>query len=194
MPTFTTLDVETANHARGSICQIAMVTYEGGRIVHEWQSLVDPRTHFSSGNVAVHGIRAADVRGAPTFAELWPTIAELAAGRTLVAHNSAFDRSCLAAACADVGLAASQTPWLCTVRVARRAWADELPRFGLKAVAAHIGFPFRHHDALEDARACGAVLLAACERTGLDVPGWLNRVERPVRERVSPRRRYGHAA
>ena len=37
-----------------------------------------------------------------------------------------------------------------------------------------------HHDALEDAKAAGHVLLAAMKVTGLDVEGWLRRVEQPI--------------
>ena len=43
-----------------------------------------------------------------------------------------------------------------------------------------IGFEFEHHDALEDAKACGAVLLAAIEKSGMDIQGWLTRVGQPV--------------
>lgn len=39
---------------------------------------------------------------------------------------------------------------------------------------------FHHHDALEDAKACGHVLLAAIEATGMSADDWLVRVERPI--------------
>ena len=179
---FVALDVETANRNGGSICQIGIVAFENGAIVDEWQTLVNPRARFDAGNVRVHGIRPADVADAPTFRQIAGEIHERTTGQIVVAHNASFDRSCLRYAHKDARLAEPDARWLCTVRVARRAWADELDRFGLKVVASHLGLRFQHHDALEDARACGQVLQAACELTGLDPEAWLTRVGRPVRE------------
>ena len=180
---FVALDVETANRNGGSICQIGIVTFEHGRIVDEWQTLVNPRARFDAGNIRVHGIRPQDVDDAPTFRQIAGEIHERTTGQIVVAHNANFDRSCLRYAHGEARLMEPDARWLCTVRVARRAWAGELERFGLKVVAGHLGLRFQHHDALEDARACGQVLVAACERTGLCARDWLERVERPVRER-----------
>jgi len=52
--------------------------------------------------------------------------------------------------------------------------------YGLHNVCAAIGYEFRHHDALEDAKAAAQVLLAAMYETGLDPAGWLKRVQQPV--------------
>lgn len=43
-----------------------------------------------------------------------------------------------------------------------------------------MGYKFEHHDALEDAKAAGHVLLAASAETGLDIEGWLKRVNQPI--------------
>lgn len=43
-----------------------------------------------------------------------------------------------------------------------------------------LGIEFRAHDAVEDARAAGEVLLQAIRETGLDLPGWLARVKQPI--------------
>ena len=179
---FVALDVETANRRGGSICQIGIVTFEGGRVVDEWQTLVNPRDRFDAGNIRVHGIRPNDVANAPTFREIAGEVHERTTGQIVVAHNCNFDRSCLRYAHEDARLREPDAKWLCTVRVARRAWAGELERFGLKVVAGHLALEFRHHDALEDARACGNILVAACERTGMSPADWLARVERSVRE------------
>ena len=185
---FVALDVETANRRGGSICQIGIVTFERGRIVDEWQTLVNPCDRFDAGNIRVHGIKPCDVEGAPTFRQIAGEIHERTTGQIVVAHNSSFDRSCIRYAHGDARLREPDAKWLCTVRVARRAWADELDRFGLKVVAGHLGLEFRHHDALEDARACGNILVAACERSGLTPSQWLERVERPVPSSPRPAR------
>lgn len=71
--------------------------------------------------------------------------------------------------------------WLDSARVARRAWPDcAWSGYGLANVCERIGYKFRHHDALEDAKASGRVLLAAIDATGLDIGAWLKRVKQPI--------------
>jgi DNA polymerase-3 subunit epsilon len=43
-----------------------------------------------------------------------------------------------------------------------------------------LGYDFKHHDALEDAKAAAHILLAASSESGLDVEGWLRRVRQPI--------------
>jgi DNA polymerase-3 subunit epsilon len=43
-----------------------------------------------------------------------------------------------------------------------------------------LGYQFAHHDALEDAKAAAHIVLAAMEKTGIDLHGWLSRVEKPI--------------
>lgn len=43
-----------------------------------------------------------------------------------------------------------------------------------------MGYDFAHHDALEDAKAAGHILITAINRSGLDIDGWLKRVEQPI--------------
>jgi DNA polymerase-3 subunit epsilon len=47
-------------------------------------------------------------------------------------------------------------------------------------VSASIGYNFQHHDALEDAKAAGNILVAAITQTGLDLDAWLTRVRQPI--------------
>ena len=59
-----------------------------------------------------------------------------------------------------------------------------------------LGISFSHHDAEEDARVAGEILLHAIARTGLSVNEWLARVERPINEernRASATRTSRHA-
>ncbi len=63
--------------------------------VEEWCSLVNPQRDL--GPQDIHGIQARDVRDAPTFSDRADDLAELLAGRTVVAHNLGFDSRFLAA-------------------------------------------------------------------------------------------------
>ncbi len=184
---FVALDVETANPDQGSICQIGIVVYQGGRITATWQSLINPEENFHPGNIAVHGIRPRDVASAPTFPEVHDRlIASLAS--QVVAHHSPFDRVAFGKVATRYQLDAIPCHWLDTVKVARRAWPASTTGYGLASLAGTLGIRFRHHAADEDARAAGEVLLRAISDTGLTVPDWLIRVNQPVKPRVKKTR------
>ena len=47
-------------------------------------------------------------------------------------------------------------------------------------MAAHLGIEYRAHDASEDARCAGEILLRAIEETGLPLERWMTRVNEPI--------------
>ncbi len=79
-----------------------------------------------------------------------------------MAHNASFDCSVLRQSLTQYGLLFPTLSYLCSVKVAKRTW-PELPSHRLDSVAAHIGFKFKHHNALEDALACGHIIARAME-------------------------------
>jgi DNA polymerase-3 subunit epsilon len=166
---FTALDFETADYGADSACALALVRVEGVRIVSRDLFMIrPPRSRFAFTHI--HGITWEHVRREPTFAELWPEIeAKLAGAAFLAAHNAPFDRGVLAACCAVAGHAPPSLDFLCTVRLARRAW--RLPRANLPAVCAHLGIELRHHDPASDAEACARIAIAArAEGIALGLP------------------------
>ena len=156
---FVAVDVETANNNRGSICQIAIVEFRSGDIVNEWSTLVDPDEAFFPANIEIHGIRPEHVAGHPTIRELTGEIHGRLNGRLVVSHTL-FDQQSLSIACPEV---AHGLKWLDTCDAARRAWPS-LPSHRLPDLAVRLGIEFSHHDALEDARTAGKVLIAALQR------------------------------
>ena len=179
---FVAVDVETANPTMSSICQVGLAGFSDGVLAFEWKTYIDPRDYFHPMNVAIHGIDRAVVAEAPTFGMVADVLFDHLTG-TIVASHMPFDRVALHQACAMYELDPPALTWLDTARVARRAWADCAYRgYGLANVCSKIGYDFGHHDALEDAKAAGQVLLAACEVTGLSVKEWLVRVEQSIGE------------
>ena len=89
------------------------------------------------------------------------------------------------------GLERLQVTWLDSCKVVRRAWPDLFGKrgYGLGKVAKQLGIEFRHHDAVEDARAAAEIVLHACHETKLDIDGWLQRVKQPINERSRERSR-----
>lgn len=185
---FVAVDVETANPNMSSICQIGLVRFEGGRETAYESVLVDPQVYFDPYNVEIHGIDEDAVRGAKTFAELHDWLCGWTAGEVVVCHTH-FDRVAFQQACDDCEIAALACTWLDSARVARRAWPQFAQRgYGLANVAAHCGISFEHHDALEDARAAGLIVLKAIEHTGHDIETWLKQIRRSMGQGEAIRR------
>jgi DNA polymerase-3 subunit epsilon len=170
---FVAVDVETANSDPRSICQIGIAGFHQGKLIERWQSLVDPRDRFDAGNMAVHGIRAAAVRGAPTFGEVYPEL-QMRFGGRIVASHTPFDRRAICGAAEAMGLPHPECRWLDTAKVVRRTWPEFSKKgYGLANLTRAFGIAFQHHDALEDARAAGEILVRALNESGRSVEEWL---------------------
>lgn len=177
---FFSIDVETANPNMASICQVGVAEYQDEKLVREWVSLVDPDDYFCPVNVSIHGIDEPAVVGAPIFEEVYEQLASMLEGNVVVCHTH-FDRVALTQACDLAGLTPLDVVWLDSAKVARRAWSQFAQSgYGLSSVASFIGYEFKHHDALEDAKAAGEILLAAVRHTQVSVSEWLERVERTL--------------
>jgi DNA polymerase III subunit epsilon len=177
---FVAIDVETANADMGSICQIGIARFAEGRLVDEWSSLVDPEARFAEANIAIHGIEPDHVNGMPRLPDIADTLRSRLNGKICVSHMP-FDRSALAKAFRRYDLPPLAPSWLDSAAVVRRTWADLSQKgYGLKSVCQRIGYEFRHHDALEDAKAAGYVLLAAMREARCDLKSMLVRVTQPV--------------
>lgn len=175
---FIALDVETANPNMSSICQIGIVHFEDGKPVDTWSSLVNPLDYFDDVNVSIHGIREKDVRGAPNFKQISAEINRRVGGQVVAIHTT-FDRSAITQAASKHCTIIPDCFWLNTASVARRAWPEVAQRgYGLAPLAAKLGIKFKHHDATEDARAAGIILIRAMAEMELDLAGCMDRVKR----------------
>ena len=85
----------------------------------------------------------------------------------MVCHTM-FNQRALARAFAKYGLAGFDCRWLDSSWVARQSWTSP-SGYSLAVICDLIGHEFKHHDALEDAKAAGAVILEARRKTGLNV-------------------------
>jgi DNA polymerase-3 subunit epsilon len=179
---FTAIDVETANPDFASICQIGVVQFHDGHVANRWTTFVNPEDFFDPVNVRIHGITAETVRSAPVFRDVKARLDPLLQS-TVVCCHTAFDRLAVRAVHAKYRLDHLPLTWLDTSRVVRRAWPERSHSgYGIRPVAEMLGISFHHHDAEEDARVAGEILLHAMARTGLSVNEWLARVERPINE------------
>ncbi len=177
---FIAIDVETANPDLASICQIGLATFRDGSAATTWGRLVNPEDDFDPVNVAIHGITHEVVRREPTLPKLFTKLQECLTGEIVVCHT-AFDRLSLARAAEKYQLPAINCTWLDSAKVVRRTWpAHAHSGYGLGNIAKSLGIVFKHHDAQEDARAAGEIVLRAIAETGRTLDEWLVRVCQPI--------------
>jgi DNA polymerase-3 subunit epsilon len=159
MSTFAAIDFETANFRPDSACAVGLVVVKGRRIVRREHHLIrPPDRQFAFTHI--HGLTWDDVREAPTFAELWPLLAETIGDvGFLAAHNASFDRRVMEACCRTYDLARPSQPYVCTVKIARTVW--RLFPTKLPDVCRHLKIPLVHHQADSDAEACARIVIAA---------------------------------
>ena len=177
---FIAIDFETANPDLASICQLGAVSFQGGKAVKTWQTLINPKDYFDPLNVSIHGIDEDMVKDAPTFPKIFDSL-RCIIEKQLVACHTHFDRVALISVIEKHRLPKIDCTWLDTARVARRAWGKfSHAGYGLKSVADELGIRFNHHVAGEDARACGEILLRAIDETGVGLHDWLVLVNKRI--------------
>ncbi len=176
--------------------EVAIVMTEHGRVVDQYQSLMNPGRPIPGFISQLTGITNAMVRTAPPVAAVMAEAARFVGQAPLVAHNASFDRKFWQAELAGLGLDNAQ-PFACTVLLSRRLY-PQAPNHKLGTLAGHLGLTRegRAHRALSDALVTAALLgriqddltgrhglpeathallcdLQECTRAA--VPGWLRR-------------------
>ncbi|WP_018428578.1 3'-5' exonuclease [Hoeflea sp. 108] len=158
------IDFETANEKRSSPCSVGLAWIEDGAVIRVEERLIRPRDmRFSRFNMAVHGIRPEDVEDAAEFPEVMEEFEADLSDTLVIAHNASFDMSVLRASYQLYGVSCPDIDYVCTLKMAKVVWR-ELASHRLNEVSRHIDFSFRHHNAAEDAHACGEVALAAARK------------------------------
>ena len=155
MENFAAIDFETANNERTSVCSVGVVIVRDGEIVDSFYSLIQPEpNYYNYWCTQVHGITRHDTESAPVFPEVWKQIEPLIDGLPLVAHNKAFDESCLKAVFRCYQMDYPDYEFHCTCQAARRAFPNA-ENHQLHTISMLCGFRLEnHHHALADAEAC----------------------------------------
>lgn len=183
MMDFVAIDFETATRWPDSACSVALVDIRDGAVAGSYYSLIrPPGCRFDIRNIRIHGITPAMVEGERNFSNVWPELMERLSGRVVVAHNAPFDMNVLRHLLLRYHLTAPAFQQCCTVQIARRVW-PELPNHRLETVGTFLHVDFQHHNALEDARACAMIPLAAARKCGA---GSLEELSRQLQVNIKP--------
>ena len=156
---FAVIDVETTGLSarQDRVLEIAVVRTDAqGHIAGEWSQRIDPEGPV--GATHIHGITAADVRGAPKFRDLIPDLNNWLQGTVIVAHNARFDLAFIRAEYSYAGWELPWVPSLCTLD-ASNYYLPNMDRRRLADCCAAARVQLRGaHSALGDARATAGLL------------------------------------
>lgn len=108
---FVVLDTETTNLPAngGEVIQIGIAGKNGGVLIN---SLIKPKGTISPEAEAIHKIGYKMLEDKPTFAEVYPLLMEVMAGKLIVAFNSPFDNAIFNHSCDLYGLAKPDVEWV----------------------------------------------------------------------------------
>ena len=182
------LDIETTGFDpdNDSIIEIAAALMRGPEVLGRFHTLVDPGRPIPLDTVRLTGINDAELAGAPCAEAAVTRLSEFVAGRDVVAHHAAFDRSFLVRV---GGKTAFPGAWIDSLQLARIG----LPRLRshrLRDLAEAFGAKPPTHRATDDVEALAVVwrvalcgldalppaLVARLAVLGADAPWALRRV------------------
>ncbi len=146
------LDTETTglDYTRERIIEFAAVRLENGKIVDEYQTLINPHQHIRKSSMAIHGITQEMVEDAPSEEEVMPKILKFIGNYPIVAHNAIFDYSFLNEAKLRVTGEELTNPRIDTQSMFKEI-APELESHGLEALTQRFNVELNnHHRAMAD--------------------------------------------
>ena len=159
---FVVLDIEAigSKGLPARIIELGAYHVRSGKIIDEFQSLIDPGVSLPRFIATLTGISDEMLEGAPKFPEIVDAWLNFAGDAVLVAHNSTFDLALLNREIARVFPGCRmRNAELCTVKLARRI-IRSLDSHNLDALAEHFGIEIvARHRAASDARATAELLL-----------------------------------
>ena len=160
MKDFAAIDFETANNERSSVCSVGVIIVRNGEFVDSFYSLIQPEpNYYNYWCTQVHGLTKNDTENAPIFPEVWKQIESKIKDLPLVAHNKAFDESCLKAVFRCYQMDYPDYDFYCTCIASRKAFPNA-ENHQLHTISELCGYHLEnHHHALADAEACAAIAI-----------------------------------
>lgn len=198
------IDLETTglDPLKHRIVEAAVIRQRAdGTVEDEWSTLINPGIDPGP-STRIHGLTAADLVDAPSFAQVARQIAARISDAVVVAHNVTFDTAFLTSEFTRISAPPDDLLTLCTLALAGRFGA-QTTSLRLADCASAEGITIKAtHTALADARTAAALLtryLRQAQHNGLQ---WLDELEAtgnppapdwaPGKRRGGPAKRRGH--
>jgi DNA polymerase III subunit epsilon len=183
---FAFLDLETTGLSPwfgDRICEVGLVLTEGKRIKGTYQQLVNPQRPLSPAAASTNRLSDAELRTAPTFAEIAPEVENFLREAVVVCHNAQFDLQFLDSEFRRLGREIQITNLIDTLFIAREHF--DFASNSLTNIAAefHIQNPQAHRalaDALTD-KSVFFALMEALKVTGKQLDDFIGLYNSPAR-------------
>lgn len=156
---YAVVDLETTGGIpkRDKITEIAIVLFDGEKIIGEFQSLINPERSIPPNITRITGITNEMVEDAPRFYEIAKDVVELTEGCIFVAHNVRFDYHFLREEFKNLGFTYTRRN-LCTVKLSRKAFPG-LNSYSLGNLIRYFEIDVQNrHRAYDDAWATSIIL------------------------------------
>tara|TARA_B110000459_G_C16624091_1_gene503832 strand:- start:5219 stop:5719 length:501 start_codon:yes stop_codon:yes gene_type:complete len=162
---YAVVDIEATggNHVNGRIIEIAIILFDGEKIVSEYSTLVNPEVKIDWYVTKLTGIKNSMVADAPLFKDVAKEILALTKGAIFVAHDVDFDYKFLKAELGKAGLEFNE-PKVCTLKLSQKHLPEE-ESYSLGKLCDAVGIPIpkevRHRaagDAVATAKLLGLLL------------------------------------
>lgn len=149
---FVAIDLETATPKRWSICQMGLTFVVEGVIKKTVTiPIKPPNNKYFWMQTKIHGLTYKDTLDASEFPDTWERIYPYIKGKTLVAHNAAFEKSCFNQAFEYHKMDNPNLKFECTYKLTGK-------KLSLICEEMNISLD-NHHDAGCDAAACANIYL-----------------------------------
>lgn len=164
---FTAIDVETTglNPKTERIIEVGAVRVRDGKIVDQYESLVNPGRRLEARIVELTGITDEMLQAALMPEEVMPRLLAFIGDDTLAGHSIMFDYSFLKRLAVNLRLwdVKSTSMGIDTLKIARHFLAD-LESRSLPFLCRHFEIPHKAHRAVEDARAAALLYKKLAEQ------------------------------
>ncbi len=155
---FVTVDFETANSNKDSVCEIGITVIKNGQVDEKISYLVRPQiSYFKVRNVKAHGIKPEMVEFKPEFDNIWGEIEMYFTDTMVISHNASFDISVLRAVLELYKIKTPRFDFLCSYRIAQRAWKG-FDTYKLGSLCDSLEIDLDYHNALSDSHGCAMII------------------------------------
>jgi DNA polymerase III subunit epsilon len=122
---YAVVDIEATggNHIKGKIIEIAIILFDGQKIVSEYSTLVNPEVKIDWYVTKLTGITNKMVADAPLFKDVANKISQFTKGHIFVAHDVDFDYMFLKTELKKAGFDINE-PKACTIKLSEKVYPD----------------------------------------------------------------------
>tara|TARA_B100000809_G_scaffold139066_1_gene136699 strand:+ start:16169 stop:16672 length:504 start_codon:yes stop_codon:yes gene_type:complete len=138
---YAVVDIEATggNHIKGKIIEIAIIMFDGVKIVSQYSTLVNPEVKIDWYVTKLTGIKNSMVADAPLFKDVAKEIYELTKGHIFVAHDVDFDYKFLREELGKAGYDFNE-PKVCTIELSKKHLPDATS-YSLGKLCYELGIP-----------------------------------------------------